>query len=61
MKGKQIIGLIIAAVIFIVTGAASVFVNTMSQSMLDESKKTMLSGNMSFDAPIDDYIAVVEV
>ncbi len=61
MKGKQIVGLIIAAVIFIVTGATSVFVNTMSQNMLEENTKTMLSGNMAFDAPVDDYIAIVEV
>ena len=61
MKGKQIAGLIIAAIIFIVTGVTSVLVNSMSQDMLNKNPAKMLSGDMTFDAPVDDYIAVVEV
>ena len=61
MKKKQIGGLIIAVVLFIVTGAASVLTNTFSKNMLSESMSEMLSGSVAFSPPVDDYIAVVKV
>lgn len=64
MNKKQIIGLIIAVVLFIVTGVTSVLTNTVSEKMLGDSTKQMeklLTGDVSFSAPSDPYIAVVEV
>ena len=61
MKKKQIIGLVIAVALFIVTGIASVLTNTISQRMFPKEIKTMLTGDFTFDAPMSPYIAVVEV
>lgn len=61
MKKKQIIGLIIAVALFIVTGVTSVLTNTLSQKVLENSVGTMLTGGVEFASPMDDYIAVVEV
>lgn len=63
MNKKQIIGLIVAAGIFLVVGVSSVVTNTISQRALDKGKKETISliGGMDFEAPKRDYIAVVEV
>ena len=65
MNKKQIIGLVVAGVLFIVTGVTSVFTNTLSQRMLstsvEESVEEVLTGNVTFDAPAEDYIAIVKV
>lgn len=63
MNNKQIIGLVVAAVLFIATGASSVLVNTVSQQSLkrDVEQVMTLAGGLNFDAPKSDYIAVVEV
>lgn len=64
MKNKQLIGLVVAVILFIVTGVTSVFTNTLSQKALEdnvENVETLLTGGLEFDAPADDYIAVVEV
>ena len=64
MKNKQIIGLVVAVVLFIVTGVASVFTNTLVQGALEDSMEsvgTLLTGGLIFDAPSTDYIAVVDV
>ena len=61
MKKKQIIGLVIAVVLFIVTGVASVLTNALSKSMLTEDVETMLTGDYTFNPPFEDYIAVVDV
>lgn len=61
MKKKQIIGLVIAVVLFIVTGIASVLTNTASQNMLAKELTTKLTGDFVFNAPTEDYIAVVDV
>lgn len=63
MKKKQIIGLVVAAVLFIVVGVSSVITNTISQKTLDQNMKEVLSLNedTKFDAPDKDYIAVVNV
>lgn len=64
MNKKQIIALVIAVVLFIVTGVTSVLTNTVSEKMLGDSTKQMeqlLAGDVTFDAPSNPYIAVVEV
>lgn len=61
MKKKQIVGLVIAVVLFIVTGIASVLTNTVSRNMLARELSTQLTGNFMFNAPMEDYIAVVDV
>lgn len=59
MKKKQIIGLVVAAVLFIVIGVTSVLTNTFSQKMFDMTAGSMLAGDYDFNAPQSDYIAVV--
>ena len=61
MKKKQIIGLVTAAAVFIVTGAASVLTNTVSQNLLKSTVEETLAGGMEFDPPLDSYIAVVKI
>lgn len=61
MKKKQIIGLAVAAAVFIVTGAASVLTNTFSQRILDSTVSETLAGGLEFSPPSQDYLAVVSV
>lgn len=61
MKKKQIGGLIVAAVLFIVVGVTSVLTNTVSQNLLQASMVEMLTSDYGYDTPNYDYIAVVEV
>ena len=59
MKNKQIIGLVVAGAVFIVTGVTSVLTNTLSANTMAEDVTTMLTGELEFDPPADDYIGVV--
>ncbi len=61
MKKKQIVGLIVAAALFIIIGVASVLTNTFSQKKLDEVAGSFLAGDFEFNAPFSDYIAIVNV
>ena len=61
MKKKQIIGLIAAAAVFIVTGAASVLTNAFAGKILENTSSELLTGGMEFSSPLTDYIAVVRV
>lgn len=61
MKKKQIVGLVIAVALFIVTGVASVLTNSITQRLFPKEIKTMLTGDFTFNAPMKPYIAVVEV
>ena len=61
MKKKQIIGLVVAVALFIVTGVTSVLTNTLSEKLLESSVETLLAGDYTFDAPKQDYIGVVRV
>ena len=54
MKKKQIIGLVIAAVLFIAVGVSSVLTNTFSQKMLNDSVGQILTGDYRFNAPLSD-------
>lgn len=64
MSKKQIGGLVIAVVLFIVTGVTSVLTNTLAErstaNVVDTVEK-MLTGGVTFNAPASDYIAVVRV
>lgn len=61
MKKKQIVGLVIAAVLFIAIGVTSVLTNALSEKIFAENVTQMLAGNVEFDAPMSDYIAIVSV
>ena len=61
MKKKQIIGLVIAAVLFIAVGVSSVLTNAVSQNMFGESVEQALSQAQELSTPMEDYIAVVRV
>ena len=61
MKTKQIIGLIVAAAVFIVTGAASVLTDALSERILGDTAKELFTGGVEFSSPMEDYIAVVRV
>ena len=63
MKKKQLIGLVIAAALFIVTGVSSVLVNSVADQkalaytdMLADMENTPV-----FDPPAEEYIAIVKV
>lgn len=62
MKKKQMIGLVVAAALFIVTGVSSVFTNRLAEktTMMDTVAE-VLTGGYTFDAPTSDYVAVVKV
>lgn len=61
MKKKQIVGLIVAAVLFIAVGVSSVLTNSIAQNLLQESMTEMLAADYGSDTPGYDYIAVVNV
>lgn len=61
MNKKQIGGLIIAVILFIVTGVISVFTNVSAERRAAETAEKLLAGGVRFDAPRSDYIAVVRV
>lgn len=61
MKTKQIIGLVVAGILFIAIGVSSVLTNAVSEKILGDSVSTLLSGNYEFHAPSHDYIAIVRV
>lgn len=63
MKKKQIIGLVVAAALFVGVSAASVFTNTISKNLLQSSADDIinLGGSYQFDPPSEDYIAIVRV
>lgn len=61
MKTKQIIGLVVAGVLFIAVGVSSVLTNAVSEKILGDSVETLLSGNYEFQAPSQDYIAIVRI
>ena len=63
MKKKQIIGLVVAAALFVGVSAASVFTNTISKNLLQSSADDIinLGGAYQFNPPSEDYIAIVRV
>lgn len=61
MNKKQIIGLVVAAALFIVTGVSSVFANKAANARMADTVSDILTGGYEFSAPKTDYIAVVNV
>lgn len=61
MKKKQIVGLVIAVVLFILTGVVSVLTNAFSRQMFEESVGDIITGSYEFNPPVNDYIAIVRV
>ncbi len=61
MKTKQTIGLVVAVILFIVTGFASVMTDTISAKIFDRTKEEILSGETAFAPPTSDYVAVVDI
>ena len=61
MKKKQTIGLIIAVILFVFTGIASVFTHTVSRAILADSLSVSTDFTDSEDFPEDSYIAIVQV
>ncbi len=61
MKKKQTIGLIIAVILFVFTGIASVFTHTISKAILADSLSVSTDFTDSEDFPEESYIAVVQV
>ena len=61
MNKKQIGGLVIAVILFIVVGVSSVLTNAFSERMLKDSMEEILTATAGFDPPDNDYIAIVSV
>lgn len=61
MNKKQIVGLVVAVVLFIATGVISVLTNVAAQNRLADTVGQILTGGYEFDAPYEDYVAVVKV
>lgn len=61
MKKKQIAALVIAVVLFIITGTISVLVNRYAGNSIVDTMGILLSGEQEIDPPDHNYIAVVPV
>ncbi len=63
MKTKQLVAFVVAAVVFLVTGIASVAINTWSEASIASSNSMYedLFGSEAVSTPAEDYIAVIEV
>lgn len=61
MKKKQIIGLLIAGLLFAFIGVISVFSHTIADHFIEEAAGEIINGEDTFDPPEEDYIAVVDV
>lgn len=61
MKKKQIIGIAVAAVMFIITCTASMVITGLTDRLFGDASYELLTGEVEFYAPEQDYIAVVSV
>lgn len=61
MNKKQIIGLAVAAVLFILTGISSVFSNRLADQRVLDAAQRVIAGGYSMNTPHRDYVAVVKV
>lgn len=61
MNKKQIIGAVVAAVLFIAVGVTSVFTNTIADSFLKRTSSEVLSGGTELQLPNREYVGVVNV
>ncbi len=61
MNKKQIGGLVIAVILFIMVGVSSVLTNAFSNRILMNSMEDLLTDSDGFNPPVNDYIAIVRV
>ena len=61
MKNKQNIGIVVSAVMFIITCAASMLTNGLMDRIFGSVSSEILTGGVEFSAPLEDYIAIVSV
>ncbi len=63
MKTKQLVAFVVAATVFLVTGIASVAINTWSESSLSSNNSMYedLFGDTGVATPTEEYIAVIDV
>lgn len=63
MKKKQIIGMVVAAVLFIAIGVCSVFSNAAATNIQEEKLLSLLSNDYgyTFHPPMGEYIGIVDV
>ena len=63
MKTKQLVAFVVAAAVFLVTGIASVAINTWSESSLSSNNSMYedLFGDTGVVTPTEEYIAVIDV
>lgn len=61
MKKKQVIGMLIAAALFIAVGVTSVLSNLQVEEFDSENLKDAISNSVDTGMPAEDYIAVVQV
>lgn len=61
MNRKQIIGLVVAAVLFILTGISSVFSNHIAEKSAMKMATQILTGGYTMNTPHKDYVAVVRI
>lgn len=61
MNKKQIIGAVVAAVLFITVGVTSVFTNVISKKLFEKPAEELLTGGTSISLPNRPFIGVVEV
>lgn len=61
MNKKQIIGAVVAVILFIAVGVSSVFTNTLSKKMFEKPAEEFLTGGTTISLPMEPFIGVVEV
>lgn len=61
MKKRQIVGLVVAGILFIAVGVTSVFSNSLSEKVAADNVAKMLASGENFNPPMSDYIAIVRV
>lgn len=61
MRKKQLIALVIAVALFIITGVSSVLTNKVANQSVSEEMVQLLTGDQEISLPEYDYIAVVDV
>lgn len=61
MKKKQVIGLVIAAVLFVAVGITSVLTNSYAENLVQNSLEQDVLNDVNSAAPSEPYIAIVQV
>lgn len=64
MNGKQIVSVLVAAAVFVVTGVSSVAINTWSETKQSSSQSETVKkvfSSLETELPSEDYIAVINV